>query len=44
MFLLFQLPSEKYLALRFVTTEIIEDISFILKEKDADGKYLVNET
>jgi len=41
---MFKLPFEKYLALKFVVIEIVEDISFILKEKDQNGQYLVRET
>jgi len=32
------------MAFRFIATEIIEDISFILEEKGANGEYMVAET
>jgi hypothetical protein len=41
---IFELPVDKYLAFRFVATEIIEDISFILSEKGNNGEYLLAET
>ena len=31
---MFELPSDKYLAFRFVSTELVEDLSYLLKEKD----------
>ena len=36
--LLFQLPTDK-LAFRYISTEIIEDLSFALKDKKSDGTY-----
>lgn len=42
--IIFELPCEKYLAFKFIATEIIEDISFILSEKGSNGEYLLAET
>lgn len=41
---LFELPCEKYLAFRYVASEIIENISFVLNEKGPDGNYPIQET
>jgi len=32
------------MAFRFISTEIIEDISFVLSEKNPEGRYLTDET
>lgn len=42
--LIFELPKEKYVAFRYICTEIIEDLSFILRDKLSDGTYLVELT
>lgn len=42
--LLFELPCDRYLAFRYVATEIIENISYILAEKSSHGLFLIDET
>mgnify|MGYP000857545854 CR=1 FL=1 len=42
--LIFELPKDKYVAFRYICTEIIEDLSYILKDKLSDGTYLVELT
>jgi hypothetical protein len=42
--LIFELPSDKYTAFRYVCTEIIQNISYILKEKTPEGQYMMSET
>lgn len=42
--LIFELPKEKYVAFRYICTEIIEDLSFILRDKLPDGTYLAELT
>jgi hypothetical protein len=43
LFVIFELPSDKYFAFRFISTEIIENLSYLLCEKRADGGYMVEE-
>lgn len=42
--LIFQLPSEKYLAFKFISMEIVEDISFLLSEPLENGQPMLKET
>jgi hypothetical protein len=43
LFVIFELPSEKYYAFRFISTEIIENLSYLLSEKRSDGQYMLEE-
>ena len=40
---LFELPSERYLAFRYCSTEIIEDLAKFLGEVGPDGNYPIQE-
>lgn len=44
LFLIFELPCDRYLAFRFVATEIIKEVSYVLSKKDLNGNYYVAET
>ena len=37
------MPSDKYYAFRFISTEIIENLSYLLNEKKPDGSYMLEE-
>jgi hypothetical protein len=43
LFVIFELPSDKYYAFRFISTEIIENLSYLLCEKRSDGQYMLEE-
>ena len=42
--LLFELPHSKYFAFRLISTEIIKDITYILKDPNKKGEYPIVET
>ena len=43
LFVIFEMPSDKYYAFRFISTEIIENLSYLLGEKRPDGSYMIEE-
>ena len=42
--LLFELPHSKYFAFRLISTEIIKDLTYVLKDPNEKGEYPIEET